>query len=172
MNKMRKILAVVSLAALMVSSLLAASYNDNKYQRMADECIREAEKAKMAGLYDKAVEYADKAGEYAELSRQFILQAQTAEEIEEEEGYALFPEYYIVGTWSKERDCFWNIAARSYVYNNPWQWRKLYEANKGGMPNPNNPNIIKPGMKLFIPSIKGEERSGVYDPDVEYGTLE
>lgn len=161
---MRKIIAVAAFAALMVSSIVAASYNDNKYQRMADECIRQAEKAKMAGQYDKAIEYAEKASEYAEQSKRFIL---GTDEVQGE-----FPEYYIVGTWAKDRDCFWNIAGRSYVYNNPWQWRKLYEANKDNMVDPDNPDMIKTGMKLYIPSIKGEERSGVYNPDVEYGTMQ
>lgn len=160
---MRRLL-VLFLAAAALSSLTAASYSDNKWQRMADDCIRQAENAKRAGQYDKAVEYAQKAEEYAELSKKFIMEG------DGEQGE--FPEYYITGTWSHDRDCFWNIAGRSYIYNNPWQWRKLYNDNKESLPEPDNPNLIKPGLKLHIPSIKGEERSGVYDPDREYGTLQ
>lgn len=58
---------------------------------------------------------------------------------------------YIVRTWRVEKDCFWNIAGYSWVYNDPWQWRKLYEANKSKLPDPNNPDLIEPGMVLDIP---------------------
>lgn len=160
---MRRIIAVL-FTILIASSLSAASYNDNKWQRMADECIQQAESAKRAGLYDKAVDYAQKASEYAELSKKFILEADIAP--------ALFPEFYITGTWAHDRDCLWNIAGRSFIYNNPWKWRYLYNDNKSFLPQPRNPDLIKPGLKLHIPSIKGEERSGVYDPEKEYGTFE
>lgn len=160
---MRKLIVLLAVAAAM-SSLAAASYNDNKWQRMADDCIRQAENAKRAGQYVKAVEYAQKAEEYAALSKKFILEADGAQ--------GQFPEYYITGTWAHDRDCLWNIAGRSYVYNNPWQWKKLYNDNKNNLPNPDDPNLIKPGLKLHIPSLKGEARSGIYDPEREYGTLQ
>lgn len=82
-----------------------------------------------------------------------------------------FPEFYVVRPWPEANDCYWNIAGRPYVYNNPWMWRKLYEANKDAMENPDNPNIIEPGMKIKIPRLKGESRSGVYAPSKKYGTF-
>lgn len=84
---------------------------------------------------------------------------------------AVLPKYYIVRPWAESKDCFWNISGRSYVYNNPWLWENLYEANKDNIPERNNPNLILPGMKMEIPSISGEYRDGVYSPDVEYGTF-
>ncbi len=83
----------------------------------------------------------------------------------------VLPKYYIVRPWAESKDCFWNISGRSYVYNNPWLWENLYEANKDNIPERNNPNLILPGMKMEIPSISGEYRDGVYSPDVEYGTF-
>ncbi len=80
------------------------------------------------------------------------------------------PKFYIVQPWELTRDCLWNISGRTYVYNNPWLWENLYEANKSILPEPENPNLILPGMKLEIPSISGEYRSGTYDPDMTYGT--
>ncbi|MBO4319117.1 MAG: hypothetical protein J5857_01450 [Treponema sp.] len=80
------------------------------------------------------------------------------------------PKFYIVRPWAETKDCFWNISGRSYVYNNPWLWENLYEANKDNIPDRNNPNLILPGMKMEIPSITGEYRDGVYSPDVEYET--
>ncbi|MCL2440117.1 MAG: LysM peptidoglycan-binding domain-containing protein [Treponema sp.] len=58
---------------------------------------------------------------------------------------------YTVRTWRVERDCLWNIAGYSWVYGDPWRWRELYEANKSRMPDPNNPDLIHPGMVLDIP---------------------
>ena len=78
------------------------------------------------------------------------------------------PKYYVVRPWATDRDCFWNISGRTYVYNNPYLWENLYEANKSALPKPNDPNLILPGMKMEIPSLSGEYRDGVYSPDKEY----
>ena len=80
------------------------------------------------------------------------------------------PRFYIVQPWEITRDCLWNISGRTYVYNNPWLWENLYRANREKLPDPNNPNLILPGMKLEIPSISGEYRSGTYDPNQTYDT--
>ena len=78
------------------------------------------------------------------------------------------PKYYIVKPWATDKDCFWNIAGRPYVYNNPWLWENLYQANKNNLPKPEDPNLILPGMKMEIPSITGEYRDGVYSPSKKY----
>ena len=78
------------------------------------------------------------------------------------------PKYYVVRPWATDRDCFWNISGRPYVYNNPFLWENLYEANKSELPDPKNPNVILPGMKMEIPSLTGEYRDGVYSPDINY----
>ena len=80
------------------------------------------------------------------------------------------PEFYIVRPGAETKDCYWNISGRPYVYNNPLLWENLYQANKQDMPEPNNPNLIHPGMKMKIPSITGEYRSGTYDPKKTYDT--
>ena len=49
------------------------------------------------------------------------------------------------------RDCFWRIAAYPFVYNNPWKWRLLYNANKDMLENPSNPDLIEVGMRFVIP---------------------
>ncbi len=80
------------------------------------------------------------------------------------------PEFYIVKPWAETKDCYWNISGRPYVYNNPLLWENLYQANKSNMPKPEDPNLIHPGMKMKIPSLTGEYRSGTYDPKKEYDT--
>ncbi len=81
------------------------------------------------------------------------------------------PKFYIVRPWEDTKDCFWNISGRPYIYNNPLLWENLYQANKNKLPEPNNPNLIKPGMKMEIPSISGEYRDGVYSPSTKYDTF-
>ncbi|MCL2265688.1 MAG: hypothetical protein FWC22_06570 [Treponema sp.] len=71
---------------------------------------------------------------------------------------------YTVRTWVVERDCFWNIAGYPWVYGDPWQWRVLYEANKSKLPDPNNPDLIEPGMILDIPDLTNENRQGMWRP--------
>ena len=78
------------------------------------------------------------------------------------------PAQYTVRSWQLSRDCLWNIAGRPWVYNDPTKWPILFEANKSGMPEPNNPDLIHPGMVLNIPSISGEIRQGMWDAGVNY----
>ncbi|MDR1390470.1 MAG: LysM peptidoglycan-binding domain-containing protein [Treponema sp.] len=74
------------------------------------------------------------------------------------------PAQYTVRQWSSTRDCFWNIAGWSWVYGDSHEWRVLYDANKDKLPVPGNPNLIQPGLVLDIPSLRGETRSGMWDP--------
>jgi len=78
------------------------------------------------------------------------------------------PSLYTVRDWKATGDCFWNIAGKAGVYGDPYQWRKLYEANKEKLPDPKNPNWVEPGIVLDIPSLKGETRSGMWDPSAKY----
>jgi nucleoid-associated protein YgaU len=78
------------------------------------------------------------------------------------------PKYYVVRPWAQTKDCYWNISGRPYIYNNPRLWENLYQANKDNMPDPANPNLIHPGMKMLIPSLSGEFRDGTYDPKQKY----
>ena len=81
------------------------------------------------------------------------------------------PAQYTVRDWRQTRDSLWYIAGLPWVFNDPWQWRRLYEANRDIMPEPGNPNLIHPGMVLNIPSIRGEVRQGMWEPGVEYPPL-
>jgi len=77
---------------------------------------------------------------------------------------APLPAFYVVRLIPNNRDCFWNIAAYPFVYGDPLKWQLLYQANKQMLQDPNNPNLIQPGMKFSIPSINGEKREGTYKP--------
>ncbi len=59
---------------------------------------------------------------------------------------------YTVGTWSRDRDCLWNISKKKDIYDNPWLWPKIWQGNRDQI---KNPDIIHTGQKLTIP--KGNE---------------
>ena len=67
---------------------------------------------------------------------------------------------YLVRNWNPMRDCLWNIAGMPEIYGDPKQWRRIYNANKSKLPNPNNPNLLRPGTVLDIPNIGDETRIG------------
>ena len=84
----------------------------------------------------------------------------------------VLPRYYKVVGRLKNTDCFWRIAALPAVYNNPHLWQRLYKANKDKLRDPENPNLIHPGITFEIPPVAGESRDGTYDPDKSYPALE
>lgn len=59
---------------------------------------------------------------------------------------------YTVGTWSRDRDCLWNIAKKKDIYANAWLWPKIWQGNRDQI---KDPDIIHTGQKLKIP--KGNE---------------
>jgi nucleoid-associated protein YgaU len=78
------------------------------------------------------------------------------------------PAQYTVRLIMSRRDCLWRIAGYPWVYNDPWKWKTLYEANKDVLTDPKNANLILPGQIFTIPSLAGEKREGMYDPDTTY----
>ncbi len=84
----------------------------------------------------------------------------------------VLPQYYIVVRRVPLTDALWRIAGYSYIYNNPIQWYRIYEANRNILRDPDNPDLILPGQRLIIPSLNGEQRSGQYDPQSEYITYD
>lgn len=81
------------------------------------------------------------------------------------------PSVYVVRKLTKS-DCFWRIAGYSWIYNDPTKWTKIYEANRKKLVDPANPNLIHPGLKLTIPSLRGETRSGTFDPNKDYPNID
>ena len=57
-------------------------------------------------------------------------------------------ETYVV----KKGDCLWSIAKNKMIYNDPYLWPLIYDANKGKI---KKASLIYPGQKLKIP------RSGI-----------
>jgi hypothetical protein len=81
------------------------------------------------------------------------------------------PAQYTINSWDMTKDCLWNIAGQPWAYNDPTQWRLLYNANRSKMPALNNPDLVHPGMILDIPSIRGETREGMWVQGRSYEPL-
>jgi nucleoid-associated protein YgaU len=78
------------------------------------------------------------------------------------------PAEYTVRLIMSKRDCFWRIAGYPFVYNDPWKWKALWDANRNVLTDPKNADLILPGQVFTIPSIAGEKREGMYDPEKTY----
>lgn len=66
---------------------------------------------------------------------------------------------YTVGTWSRDRDCLWNIAKKKDIYANAWMWPKIWQGNRDLI---KDPDVIKPQWVLKIPegtTLSNEEKS-------------
>ncbi|MDR2734006.1 MAG: DUF4398 domain-containing protein [Spirochaetota bacterium] len=56
--------------------------------------------------------------------------------------------YYTVRLIPEARDCLWRIASYPFIYGDASLWPKIWEANKGLIPNP---DLIEPGQVFEIP---------------------
>ncbi|MCL2138577.1 MAG: LysM peptidoglycan-binding domain-containing protein [Treponema sp.] len=121
----------------------------------AQEWYETSQKAAENELWNEAISAADKVIDLLAF-------------VESPDGKSPLPAVYTVRTWNTERDCFWNIAGRPWAYGDPFKWRLIYEANKSKLPDPNNPNIIEPGIVLEIPSLQGEVRQGEWSSSKSY----
>jgi len=141
---------------------------DNEYLRESLRLTKLAEDAYNYGDYDASASFAEAAIRSAELSDEYVAQQMGTDT---KDGTSPLPASYTIRAWGVSYDCFWNIAGRPWVYGNPHLWRVLYNANKAKLPDPNNPNLIEPGIVLDIPSLKGEVRQGAWDKDKTYTPL-
>ena len=168
---------VIFLVLLLTMSAGSQSMDENEaYQQML-ELNRLSEEAYEAGDYEEAKRLANESIRLEELSDQWIEDEALAYQASQEAtGPALevppvnesvsnttdLPANYVVRLLPGNTDCLWNIAGYEFIYDDPWEWRTIYNANKDMMPERENPDLILPGMVLFIPSIDGEERSGTW----------
>jgi nucleoid-associated protein YgaU len=62
-------------------------------------------------------------------------------------------------------DTFRAIAARPGIYWNETLWPNIYNANRGGIADP---DVIRPGMILLIPPLHNEIREGMWEANQRY----
>ncbi|WP_038374990.1 LysM peptidoglycan-binding domain-containing protein [Brachyspira alvinipulli] len=82
-----------------------------------------------------------------------------------ERGYDItmdvLPRYYTV----RKGDTLFKISSYTFIYGEKNFWTIIYNANKNLIKNTSSLPI---GLKLFIPSIRGETRYWTYEPKLEY----
>ncbi len=61
-------------------------------------------------------------------------------------------QHYVVRSWSKFHDCLWNISKKKQIYDNPFLWPKIWQANRDHI---KDPDIIRIGEHLKIPPPGG-----------------
>jgi hypothetical protein len=144
---------------------------DTRYKTAYDSAVTAVAGAKTAldgKDYPKSIDLSKSA--IAALEKIAPVAKTPPEETPQPAAQTSLPQYYTVRLLSP-RDCFWRIAGYPFVYNNPWKWRLLYDANKDLLADPKNPDIIEPGMRFLIPSLGSETRDGDFDPQAKYPPL-
>lgn len=61
-------------------------------------------------------------------------------------------QHYVVRAWSRYHDCLWNISKKKQIYDNPFLWPKIWQANRNQI---KDPDIIRIGERLRIPAPGG-----------------
>jgi nucleoid-associated protein YgaU len=153
------------------SSVVSAQTRYPREYRDAQNAFSQAEVYRSSEKWDDAIGSANQVinllASLAEITPELVPETAPPQT---PETYPL-PAQYTVRPWSISKDCLWNISGRPWVYNDPTQWRRLFNANKAKMPQSDNPDLIHPDMILDIPSIRGEERQGMWDPGRDYSAL-
>jgi len=136
----------------------AQSVRDLEAYKLMRENQQAYQAAYEKGDYDAALEYAEQVKTYAEEVKTYLdnLEAEPEPEPEPEpvvetppepepevepEPIRLDKEYTVV-----TGDTFWDIAGKEEFYNDPWKWPEIYKSNKNVLKEPDNPDLINPGM--------------------------
>ncbi len=153
------------------NSALWKARNRRSQVRRADGDISEP------GKFSEAEELIEKADElFQEDAEESFKESQEAsvkaveilDSIEPPESENLLPAAYVVRDMPGEEDCFWRISSYDFIYDDPAGWWPIYQANKDKLPEPDNPDLIRPGMVMEIPEKEGENRHGVWvDGEIE-----
>ena len=110
--------------------------------------LGEAKEALENNDYIKAKEKADASYHLAKKSLEEALAARKkALEEAEKEFAGKLPDSYTVGTWAMNRDCLWNISEKPEIYEDAWQWKKIYLSNKDKI---KDPDLIYQGQVFKI----------------------
>jgi len=152
--------AVVGVLVLGAASQAAAQQEDKmtleEWQIALDEC-NAREQAANATISDLDQQIADLQRQIDDVDRQINAvrddirgmnqQVSSTQgeltQVREELERVRFPEFYEV----VRGDCLWNIAKKDYIYNDPFQWPRIYEANKDKI---KDPDLIYPKQVFKI----------------------
>jgi nucleoid-associated protein YgaU len=109
-----------------------------------------AEETSLKDLLEKAKEFyrlgleQQSKGNYEQAQSYF---AESLRYVEIYKSYAV-KGVYTVRLILERRDCLWRIAEYASIYNDPYQWPKIWRRNRKLI---QNPDLIYPGWQLVIP---------------------
>ncbi|BBM89828.1 hypothetical protein COTS27_01541 [Spirochaetota bacterium] len=139
---------------------LAKDYYNKSYALILDENIDDADVS-----IDEGIRYAELAIEkskdlYVQSQRSKIDQVSDSdakttapEPVVEIEVVKLDDKFYVVRLIPNKRDCLWRIAEYEFIYDDPFKWTRIYEANRNLI---KDPDLIYPGQRLVIPALPVE----------------
>jgi len=161
MRTLRAILSVTVLGVMVLGTASQANAQQDKmtieeWQAALDAC-NQREAAASARISDLDGQIADVRRQISDLDsqvndvRQEIsgLNQQVSStqgdltQIRDELERVRFPDSYTV----VKGDCLWNIAKKDYIYNDPFKWPQIYEANKDKI---KDPDLIYPKQVFTI----------------------
>jgi len=149
--------------ALLAGNLFAGSITEleayqkmKEYQELYDEAYED-------GDYDSALEYAQEVRRYAEDVQAYLNEMNRAPEPEPEPEPVVEAEpepepevteftYQVV-----KGDNLWDIASKANIFGDPWKWVIIYRYNKQVLVDPDNPDLIHPGMIFQFPITEEAE---------------
>jgi nucleoid-associated protein YgaU len=161
MKTIRAILSIAVLGVLVLGTATPALAQEKmtleEWQAALDDCNRR-EQAASARISDLDGQIADLQRQIRDVDNQ-ISQERSAisslnQQVSSTQGQlnqaqtdlemVRFPDSYTV----IKGDCLWNIAKKDYIYNDPFKWPTIYEANKDKI---KDPDLIYPKQVFKIP---------------------
>lgn len=160
MNSIRKILPVVALGMLVLGTAAPALAQDKmtleEWQAQLDAC-NQREQAATAQISDLDAQIANLRSQIADVDRQIASARSDIQNLDQQISstqnelnsaqtmleQVRFPAEYTV----VKGDCLWNIAKKDYIYNDPFKWPRIYEANKDKI---KDPDLIYPKQVFKI----------------------
>jgi len=160
MRKINAILPAAVLGVLMVGAVSPALAQEKmtleEWQAALDECNRR-EAAAQSRINELDQQIADLRRQIEDVDNQISnvrsdisgLNQQVSStqseltQVQEDLETLRFPEEYTV----VRGDCLWNIAKKDYIYNDPFKWPRIYEANKDKI---KDPDLIYPDQVFRI----------------------
>lgn len=139
---------------------LEAYQKMKEYQELYDEAYED-------GDFDSALEYAQEVRRYAEEVQTYLNEMNRPPEPEPEPEPMVEaepepePEPEMVTTDHTYQvvkgDNLWDIAAKANIFGDPWKWVIIYQHNKQVLVDPDNPDLIHPGMIFQFPITEEAE---------------
>jgi hypothetical protein len=121
--------------------------------KSAEDKLAEAKRVINQGRYKRAKQLLEEATQLAKMAEQAALAPEKAPVVSATEPMRTGGEatsYVVV-----KGDCLWNIADQKEIYDDPFQWPLIYQANRDQI---KNPDLIYPKQNFNVPKDAPEDQ--------------